>query len=163
MTGREIFARDDHTTIDLNLMNNQSACLNTSITLSRLPIMMQTQIWATKMRWGGLTLKSSQPCLVQMPNTTMCYNWLSHYNCQTEMWWPNLDDWKRNLAREARPTIDLILIRNQSTCIEKGMKKQTHHSIPPLFFPCPTPFLLKQLPLQLSLPSILMTASDAWG
>jgi hypothetical protein len=50
MTGREIFARDDHPTIDLNLMSNQSTCLNASITLSRLPIMMQTQIRATNMR-----------------------------------------------------------------------------------------------------------------
>jgi hypothetical protein len=31
MTGREIFARDDHPTIDLNLMKNQSTCLNASI------------------------------------------------------------------------------------------------------------------------------------
>jgi hypothetical protein len=62
--------------------------------------MIQTQIRATNMRWGGTTLKSSQPCLVLMPNTTIRDNWLSHYNCQTEMWWPNLDDWKRNLARD---------------------------------------------------------------
>jgi hypothetical protein len=39
-----------------------------------------------------------------------------------------LDDWKRNLAREARPTIDLILIRNQLTCIEKG-KPKNHNKI----------------------------------
>jgi hypothetical protein len=50
MTGREIFARDHHPTIDLNLMNDQSTCLNASITLSGLPIMMQTQIQATNMR-----------------------------------------------------------------------------------------------------------------
>jgi hypothetical protein len=84
-----------------------------------------------------------------------------------------LDDWKRNLAREARPTIDLILIRNQLTCIEKGKPKnnnkirqheeQTHLSIPPLLFPYPAPFLLKQLPLQLPSPSILITTSDACG
>jgi hypothetical protein len=43
------------------------------------------------------------------------------------------------------------------------MKKQTHLSVPPLLFPCPTPFLLKQLQLRLSLSSILMTASDACG
>ncbi len=84
-TWREIFAIDDHPTIDLNLMNNQSTCLNASITLSVLPIMMQTQIRATNMRWGGTTLKSLQPCLVPMPNTTICHNWLSHYNCLTEM------------------------------------------------------------------------------
>jgi hypothetical protein len=64
--------------------------------------------------------------------------------------------------------------RNQLTCIEKGKpknnnkirqheKNQTHLSIPPLFFPCPAPFLLKQSPLQLSLPSIAMTASNACG
>ncbi len=35
---------------------------------------------------------------------------LSHYYCLTKMWWPNLDDWKRNLAREGCPTIDLILM-----------------------------------------------------
>jgi hypothetical protein len=37
-----------------------------------------------------------------------------------------LNDWKRNLAREARPTIDLILIRNQSTCIEKDKPKNNN-------------------------------------
>ncbi len=89
-------ARDNRPTIDLNLMWNQSTCLNASILLSKHPIMMQTQIWATNMRWGGPTLKSLQPCLVPMPNTTICNNWLSHYNCQTEMWWPNLDDCIRN-------------------------------------------------------------------
>ncbi len=67
---------------------------------SKPPIMMQTQIQATNMRWGGTALKSLQPCLVSMPSTTICDNWLSHYNCQTEMWSPNLDDWKRNLARD---------------------------------------------------------------
>ncbi len=41
------------------------------------------------------------------------------------------------------------------------MKKQTHLSIPPLLFLYLAPFLLKQLPLQLSLLSILMTNSDA--
>jgi hypothetical protein len=41
-------------------------------------------------------------------------------------WHPNLDYWKRNLAREARPTIDLILIRNQSTSIEKGKPKNNN-------------------------------------
>ncbi len=127
-------------------------CLNASITQSKLPIMMQTHLQATNMRWGGTTLKSLQPCLVSMPNTTIRDNWLSHYNCQTEMWiwmtgreilqeitnkqstwtwwiinWhPNLDDWKRNHAREARPTIDLILIRNQLTCIEKGKPKNNN-------------------------------------
>ncbi len=75
------------------------------------------------MRWGGMTLKSLQHCLVPMSNTTICYNWLSQYNCLTEMWWPNLDDWKRNLAKEARPNIDLILIRNQWTCIDKVSQK----------------------------------------
>ncbi len=93
-------ARDNRPTIDLNLMWNQSTCLNASILLSKLPIMMQTQIQATNMRWGGMTLKSLQPCLVPMQNTTIPHNWLSHYNCQTEMWWPSLDDWKRNLARD---------------------------------------------------------------
>ena len=43
------------------------------------------------------------------------------------------------------------------------MKKQTHLPIPPLFFPCPTPFLLNQLPLQLSWPSNPAIASDACG
>jgi hypothetical protein len=60
MTGREIFARDNRSTIDLNLMWNQSTCLNASIALSGLPIIMQTQIRATNTRWGGRTLKSSQ-------------------------------------------------------------------------------------------------------
>ncbi len=120
---REIFARDDHPTFDLNLISNQSTCLNASITLSGFPSLMQTQIRATNMRWGGMTLISLQPCLVPMLNTTIHHNQLSHYNCLTEMWWPNLDDWKRNLAREAYPTIDLILIRNHSTCFEKGKPK----------------------------------------
>ncbi len=173
MTGREIFARDDHLTIDLNLMNNQLTCLNASITLSRLPIMMQTQLQATNIRWGEMTVKSLQPCLVPMPNTFICHNWLSHYNCLTEMWWPNLDDWKRNIAREACPTIDLILIRNQSTCIEKGNPKNNnrirqHEKTNPSFnssspFPLSTPFFLKQSPLKLSLLSILMTASKECG
>jgi hypothetical protein len=48
-----------------------------------------------------------------------------------------MNDQKRNLAREARPTTDLILIRNQLTYIEKEKsknnnkirqhQKQTHH------------------------------------
>ncbi len=117
-------ARDNRLTINLNLTWNQSTCLNASITLSKLPIMMQTQIQAINMRWGGTTLKSSQPCLMPMPNSTICHSWLSHNNCQTEMWWPNLDNWKRNLAREACLTIDLNLIQNQSTCIEKGKPKK---------------------------------------
>jgi hypothetical protein len=50
MTGREIFARDDHPTIDLYLMRNQLTFLNASITLSGPSIMMQTQIRATNMR-----------------------------------------------------------------------------------------------------------------
>ncbi len=134
--------------------------------------MMQTQIQATNMRWGEMTLKSSQPCLVSMPNTTICNNWLSHYNCQTEMWcqiwrreilqeisnkqstwtwWiinrqPNLDNWKRNLAKEARPTIDLILIRNQLTCIEKGKPKNNNkirqHEKTNPSFNSPSPFPL---------------------
>ncbi len=93
-------AKGNRLTNYLNLMWNQPTCLNASITLSKLPIMMQTQIQAPNMRWGGTTLKSSQPCLVPMPNTAICHNWLSHYNCQTEMWWQNLNDWNRNLARD---------------------------------------------------------------
>jgi hypothetical protein len=56
-----------------------------------------------------------------------------------------LDDWKRNLAREARPTIDLILIRNQSTCIEKGKPKnnskirQHEKTMPPFNSSSPFP------------------------
>ncbi len=108
MTGREILQEitDNRPTFYLNLMWNQLTCLNASITLSNFPIMMQAQIWATIMRWGGMLLKGLQPFLVPMLNTTISHSKLSHYNCQTEMWWPNLDDWKRNLAREARPTID---------------------------------------------------------
>ncbi len=63
--------------------------------------------------------------------------------------------------------------RNQSTCIEKDKPKnnnkikqheKTNPSFnPPLLFPCPAPFLLKQLPLQLSSPSIPTTTSDACG
>ncbi len=49
----------------------------------------------------------------------------------TWTWWiitrpPNLNDWKRNLIREAHPTIDLILIRNQSTYIEKEKQKNNN-------------------------------------
>ncbi len=113
-------ARDDCPTIDLNLMWKQSTCLNASITLSKLPIMMQTQIWATNMRWGGTTLLNLQPCLVPMSNTTIGHSWLSYYDYQTEMWWPNLD-WKRNLARDDRPTIDLNLMWNQSTCLNASI------------------------------------------
>ncbi len=92
-------------------MKNQSICLNASITQSKLPIIIQTQ----------MTLKSSQPCLVPMPNTTIYNNWLSHYNCQTEMWWPNLDDWKQNLARDNKQTNDLNLMKNQSICFNASI------------------------------------------
>jgi hypothetical protein len=62
--------------------------------------------------------------------------------------------------------------RNQSTCIEKGKPKNNNKirqheknkpifQFPLFFFSCPTPFLLKQSPLQLSSPSIAMTASNA--
>ncbi len=49
----------------------------------------------------------------------------------TWTWWiitqpPNLNSWKRSLAREAHPTIDLILIRNQSTYIEKEKPKNNN-------------------------------------
>ncbi len=96
------------------------------------------------MRWGGMTIKSLQPFLVPMLNTTICHNQLSHYNCLAEMWWPNLDDWKRNLGRETPPTIDLILIRNQSTCIEKGKPKNNykisqHEKNPSFNSPSPSP------------------------
>ncbi len=59
---------------------------------------------------------------------------------------PNLNDWKRNLAREARPTIDLILIRNQLTYIEKEKPKnnnkirQHEKTNPSLNSPSPFPF-----------------------
>ena len=122
---KKIFARDDHPKIDLNLMWNQSTCLNALITLSKFPIMMQTQIQATNMRWGGATLKSLQPCLVSMLNTTICHNWLSHYNCQTEMWWPNLDDWKRNLARDNQYTVHLNLMNNNSTAEFEQLKEKS--------------------------------------
>ncbi len=102
-------------------MKNQSFCLNASITQSKLPIIIQTQIQATNMRWGGTTLKSLQPCLVPMPNTIIRNNWLSHYNCQTEMWWPNLDDWKRNFARDNQQTVDLNLMQNQSICFNASI------------------------------------------
>ncbi len=104
---------------------------------------MQTQIQATNMRWGGTTLKSLQPCLLSLPNTTICHNCFSYYNCLTEMQWPNSDNWKWNLAREARPNIDLILIRNQLTCIEKGKPKNNYkisqHEKTNLSFNSPSP------------------------
>ncbi len=111
---------NDHPRIDLNLMWNQSTCLNASTTLTKLPIMMLIQFRATNMRWGGRTLKSLQPCLMPMPNTTIGNSWLSHYNCQTEMWWPNLD-WKRNFARDDLPTIVLNFMWNQSTYLNASM------------------------------------------
>ncbi len=101
-------------------MWNQSICLNASITLSKFPIMIQTQIRATNRRWGGTSSKSLQPWCVPMSNIAIGHNWLSHYNCQTEMWWPNLD-WKRNLARDNHPTIDLNLMWNQSTCLNASI------------------------------------------
>ncbi len=113
-------ARDYHPTIDLNLMWYQSTCLNASITLSKFPIMMQAQIQATNMRWGGTTLKCLQPCLMPMSNTAIGHSWLSHYNCQTEMWWSKLD-WKRILARDNCPTIDLNLMWNQSICLNASI------------------------------------------
>ncbi len=68
----------------------------------------------------------------------------------TWTWWitprpPNLNEWKRNLAREAHPTIDLILIKNQSTYIEKEKPKnndeirQHEKTNPPLNSPSPFP------------------------
>jgi hypothetical protein len=61
--------------------------------------------------------------------------------------------------------------RNQLTCIEKDKpknnnkirqhEKKNHLSIPSFLFPYPTPILLNQLPLQLSLLSITTTASNA--
>ncbi len=116
--------------------------------------MMQTQIQATNMRWGGMTLKSSQPCLVscriQLFRTIDSHTIISKQKCDDQVWmtgreilqeitdkqstwtwWiidqpPNLNDWKRNLAREACPTIDLILIRNQLTYIEKEKPKNNN-------------------------------------
>ncbi len=73
----------------------------------------------------------------------------------TWTWWmitwpPNLNDWKWNLAREAHPTIVLILIRNQLTYIEKEKPKnnniirqheKTNPSLnPPSLFPLSNPF-----------------------
>ncbi len=43
--------------------------------------------------------------------------------CQTEMWWPNLD-WKKNVARDNHPTIDLNLMWNHLTCNEKVKTKK---------------------------------------
>ncbi len=83
-------ARDNHPTIDLNLMWNHSTCLNASITQSKFPIIMQTQIRATNMRWGGMTLKSLQPCLVPMSNIAIGHSWLSHFvakqKCDNQIW-----------------------------------------------------------------------------
>ncbi len=80
-------------------MTSKMIYLNASITLSKLPIMMQTQskqpIWDEE----GRPYKKSQPCLVPTPNTTICNSWLSHNNCQTEMWSQNLDDWNINLCK----------------------------------------------------------------
>ncbi len=128
MTGREIVARDNRPTIDLNLMRNQSTCLNASITLSKLPIMMQKQIRATNMRWGGATLKILQPCLVPIPNITICHSWLSHYDCQTEMWWPNLDDWREIYKREPinKPLELDVKSINLSQCINNFFQTSNH-------------------------------------
>ncbi len=83
-------ARDNHPPIDLNVMWNQLTCLNASITLSKLPIMMQTQIQATNMRWGGTTLTSLQPFLAPMSNTAIGHSWLSHsvtkWKCDNQVW-----------------------------------------------------------------------------
>ncbi len=94
----------------------------------------------------------------------------------TWTWWiitwpPNLNGWKSNLAREAHSTIDLILIRNQSTYIEKKAKKQWQNKTAwknrPIFkfllsfSLVQLLFLLKQLPLRLSSPSNSTIASDA--
>ncbi len=63
--------------------------------------------------------------------------------------------------------------RNQLTCIEKGKQKNNnkirqHDKTNPSFnspspFPLSNPFLLKQLPSRLSLPSIPTTAGNACG
>ncbi len=67
-----------------------SCYLHAMRTLSKLPIMMQTQIGATNMRWGGTTFKSSQPCLMPMSNTVIDHSWLSHYvakqKCDDQIW-----------------------------------------------------------------------------
>ncbi len=112
----KIFARENSLTIDLNLMWNQLTCLNASKTQSKLPIMMQTQIWATNMRWEGTTLKSLQPRLVSMPNTTICHSWLSHYY-DDQIWMTG----REIFARDDHPTIDLNLMSNQSTCLNASI------------------------------------------
>ncbi len=61
----------------LNLINKQSIKFKSSKTQSKLPSMMQAQIQATNVRWGGANLKSLVPCLMSMPNTTIRNNQLS--------------------------------------------------------------------------------------
>ncbi len=78
----------------------------------------------------------------------------------TSTWWiinwpPNLNDWKRNLAREAHPTTDLILIRNQLIYIEKEKSKnnnkirqhkKTNPSLnSPFPFPLSSPFFCSNI------------------
>ncbi len=83
-------ARDSHLTIEPNLTWNQLICLNASITLCKLPKMIQTQIRATNMRWGGTNLKNLLSCLVPMSNTAIGHSWLSHFvakqKCDDQIW-----------------------------------------------------------------------------
>ncbi len=122
---KQNLARDNHPTIDLNLMWNQSTCLNASITQSKFPIMMQTQIRATNMRWGGMTSKSSQPCLVPMSNTVIGHSWLSHYVAKQKC---DSLDWKRNLTRDNCPTIDLNLMEISRPALKRERQKN-HNKI----------------------------------
>ncbi len=133
---------------------------------------MQTQIQATNMRWEGRTLKVCNSvlcqCWIQLFATIDSHTiiakqkgndqiWMTGREIMQEItnkqltwtWWiitqpPNLNNWKRNLAREARLTIDLILIRNQSTYIEKEKPKnhnkiKQHEKKPSLNSPSPFP------------------------
>jgi hypothetical protein len=90
---------DSHSKLQSTRMSNKSGLeeessailfyLNASITLSKFPIMMQTQIRATNMRWVGTTFKSLQPTLSR---TNAQYSYWPQLTltlcCQAEMWWP---------------------------------------------------------------------------
>ncbi len=71
-------------------MKNQLICLNASITQSKLPIMIQTKIRATNMRWGGTTLKSLQPCLcqcwIQLFATIDSHTIIAKQKCDDQIW-----------------------------------------------------------------------------
>ncbi len=63
---------------------------NASITQIKLPKMIQTQIQATNMRWGGTTLKICNPvscqCQIQLFTTIDSHTIIGKQKCDDQIW-----------------------------------------------------------------------------